>query len=209
MALEEAGAVPQEHRQERDADATSGDGLARVPVAYVIIIFEVLIAVGLVSSLIQIWPAAIEPTVTPNITHALLWWHIRVSGDVNLLLVAVLAGAVGGEIHSIKSTVAYFGSHHLKSRWIPFQLTLPIVGSLLALIFYFVVRGGLTTTIASSGDINAYGIAAISGLTGLFTNQAFAMLKQVFEAIFKPATEGKDPLPNGQPQAPAKPAEGS
>jgi hypothetical protein len=39
-------------------------------------------------------------------------------------------------------------------------------GVALALIFYFVVRGGLFSSSASGNDISPFGVAAISGMVG-------------------------------------------
>lgn len=49
---------------------------------------------------------------------------------------------------------------------------LPIIGALMALLAYVLIRGGLVTTQASSEDVNPYGMAAVAGLVGLFSQQA-------------------------------------
>ena len=69
----------------------------------------------------------------------------------------------------------------------------PIYGALLAHIFYFLVRGGL---IAFSGgsmnipakdpdiDLMRASTAGVSGLVGMFSEQAMTKLKEFFDALF-------------------------
>ena len=69
----------------------------------------------------------------------------------------------------------------------------------LALVFYFVIRGGFLTTSGGARDINPYGIAALAGLVGMFSKQATDKLGEVFGTLFRSAEgEGdakrKDPL---------------
>ena len=61
------------------------------------------------------------------------------------------------------------------------------IGSSLALVMYFALRGGLFATNASAGDVNAYGIAALAGVAGLFSKQATAKLEEIFSTIFRVA----------------------
>jgi hypothetical protein len=63
----------------------------------------------------------------------------------------------------------------------------------LALVFYFVVRGGFLTTSGGAKDINPYGIAALAGLVGMFSKQATDKLSEVFSTLFRAAKgEGDD-----------------
>ena len=63
----------------------------------------------------------------------------------------------------------------------------------LALVFYFVIRGGFLTTSGGAKDINPYGIAALAGLVGMFSKQATDKLSEVFGTLFRAAAgEGDD-----------------
>jgi hypothetical protein len=55
----------------------------------------------------------------------------------------------------------------------------------LALVFYFVIRGGFLTTSSGAKDINPYGIAALAGLVGMFSKQATDKLGEVFSTLFR------------------------
>lgn len=57
----------------------------------------------------------------------------------------------------------------------------------LALVFYFVIRGGFLSTTGGAQDINPYGIAALAGLVGMFSKQATDKLSEVFGTLFRSA----------------------
>jgi len=76
-------------------------------------------------------------------------------------------------------------------------ILLPFVGALLALGFYFLIRGGFFPQ-AKADQGNPTAFAALAFLMGLFTAQAAMKLKQVFETIFSPAPAGA----NAKPQLP-------
>jgi hypothetical protein len=70
----------------------------------------------------------------------------------------------------------------------------PFIGAALALLIYFVIRGGFITGTAlpqesasAASFINPFGIAALAGLAGLFAKQATDKLDEVFSTLFRPA----------------------
>ena len=74
----------------------------------------------------------------------------------------------------------------------------PLIGAALALIFYFVFRGGLmvlsTPPDALKADtINPFGIAGLGSLVGMFSKEASDKLKEVAESVFK-KQKRTDPL---------------
>jgi hypothetical protein len=70
----------------------------------------------------------------------------------------------------------------------------------LALLFYVAIRGGLFAPGNTSGAVNPYGIAGVSGLVGMFSRQATDKLGELFGAMFQTATDAqrKDKLPAPQ-----------
>ena len=75
-------------------------------------------------------------------------------------------------------------------------------GVAMAMLFYFVLRGGLLSAGTSAGDISLFGIAAVSGLVGLFSRQAGDKLEELFNTLFRtdrPREEGDrlgdEPIP--------------
>jgi hypothetical protein len=115
------------------------------------------------------------------------------SFEVRLLLLVLLAGALGSYIHATTSFVDYVGNRKLSANWVWWYLLRPYVGMTLALLFYFVVRGGFISVSAGGEDMNPFGIAALAGLVGMFSKQATDKLSEVFKTLFRAAEgEGDD-----------------
>jgi hypothetical protein len=112
--------------------------------------------------------------------------------EVRLLLLVLLAGAIGSYIHASSSFVDYLGNRTLISSWVWWYLLRPFIGMMLALLFYFVFRGGFITAGVNSGGegaasyINPFGIAALGGLVGMFSKIATDKLNEVFLTLFTP-----------------------
>jgi hypothetical protein len=114
--------------------------------------------------------------------------------DVRLMLIVLFTGALGSFIHAGTSFVDYVGNKRFVSSWTGWYLLRPFIGSSLALLIYFVVRGGFITGTGlpdkaadAATFINPFGIAALAGLAGLFTKQATDKLNEVFTTLFRPA----------------------
>jgi hypothetical protein len=113
--------------------------------------------------------------------------------ETRLLLLVLLVGAIGSYVHSTSSIVDYLGNRTFISSWVWWYLLRPFIGMMLALIFYFVFRGGfITSGVNPSGEeaarfINPFGIAALAGLVGMFSKVASDKLNEVFTTLFRPA----------------------
>jgi hypothetical protein len=123
----------------------------------------------------------------------------RTTFDERLLLLVIVAGILGAFVHGATSLADYIGNNNFNKSWTWFYLLRPGVGMALALVFYFVIRGGFLSTTGGAQDINPYGIAALAGLVGMFSKQATDKLSEVFGTLFRSAPgEGdakrQDPL---------------
>ncbi len=172
----------------------------------------VLTGLGFVTlyMLIAMWPAVVHATVTTasagtgstGATGAsgsaaaaaaatsptdVSWfgWTVSLTTDVALLVLVVLAAALGAFVHGATSFATYAGNRELRPSWIWWYLLRVLIGSALALVFYFAFRGGFLSATSDSGSINPYGVAALSGLVGLFSKQATDKLEEVFETAFQ------------------------
>jgi hypothetical protein len=180
----------------QNPDNFSSVGLKYVGRAWTVVLafLNVALASGLLISLVALWPGSLSVTSSAPLSHVLLGIKLSMSPDTNVMIMAAIAGALGGVLHSLRSMAGYIGARQFKWSWSFYYLSLPFVAAILALIFYFVIRGGLMSPQGVTGDINPYGIAAISGLVGLFTGQAAGMLQKIFETLFAPSPAGADPL---------------
>lgn len=107
--------------------------------------------------------------------------------DERLLMLVIVAGILGAFVHGATSLADYIGNNSFSKSWTWFYLLRPAIGMSLALVFYFVIRGGFLSTTGGAQDINPYGIAALSGLVGMFSKQATDKLGEVFATLFRSA----------------------
>lgn len=156
-------------------------------------VWDVVVLVGvllfltaaLITVLLQAWPPPAAPdggTVKETSTRILIW-TTGLSRDTLLFLVVVSAGGLGALIHVLRSVYEYVGNRRLRRSWMTMYLLEPFVGAALALVVYCVLRGGLTTSVASSEVINPYGVAAVAALVGMFSRQTVDKLRAVFNTL--------------------------
>ncbi|HEV7680933.1 MAG TPA: IPT/TIG domain-containing protein [Pyrinomonadaceae bacterium] len=135
------------------------------------------------------------PTPTPvvslapvtNIPIKFLRWCISTTFDERLIMLVIIAGILGSFVHGATSLADFIGNNNFNKSWTWFYLLRPAIGMALALVFYFVIRGGFLTTSGGAKDINPYGIAALAGLVGMFSKQATDKLGEVFSTLFRAA----------------------
>jgi hypothetical protein len=118
---------------------------------------------------------------------------LATTADVQLLLLVMVAGALGSFLHTATSFADFVGNEKLARSWLWWYLLKPFIGMGLAVIFYLVVRGGFLSAGTEAGKVNIYGIAALAGMSGMFSKQATDKLSEVFATLFqtKPG-EGDD-----------------
>lgn len=108
--------------------------------------------------------------------------------ETKIILLVLLTGALGSYIHAATSFVTYVGNRTMVTSWLWWYILRPFIGMILALIFYFVIRGGILTMDSSDSSVkslNLFGIVAISGLVGMFSKQATDKLREIFDNFFK------------------------
>lgn len=153
-------------------------------------------ALVLVTQLIAIWPAVIDASSTdtpppPIRTAPILFgiWTPTFDRDVVLLLMVLIVGAAAALIGVSRRFLHFSLRDELTKRDAWSYVLRPFQGAILALIVYFTLRGGFLGQDATA-PVNPYGVAAISGLVGLFTRHAVSKLTDVFDTVFgKPREE--------------------
>jgi hypothetical protein len=112
---------------------------------------------------------------------------IEISLEMQLLLLVLCTGAFGSSIYALKSLADYEGEEKLYRSWSLYYLIQPFEGAGVAFLFYVAIRGGfLAGTGADVKSVNQFGMCAIAGLAGAFSDLAFLKLREVFQALFKP-----------------------
>ncbi len=158
-----------------------------MPTRWVVTFGSYLLALNLalVYVLVKMWPGRLPVDEQSEI--AFFWGLVNVKlwVETRYLLIVAVTGALGSYIHLATSFADYLGNRQFYKSWGWWYLLRPFIGTALALLFYFAIRGGLLTANASAKDVSPYGLAAVAGLAGLFSKQAADKLKEVFEALFK------------------------
>lgn len=131
--------------------------------------------------------------------------------DRHMLFLVMLAGALGSLTHTLTSFGDYVGNRELSTNWIWFLVLRIPIGIALAVLFYFIIRGGLlipTVQVQGPGAANAhdttallnpYSIAAFSALAGMFAKQATDKLAAVFDVVFTKKTDREGALGSSKP----------
>ncbi len=155
-------------------------------------VYLIILNISLIYILAKIWPPTIPPPAAGDV--ALFGLSFRIYPETRNLLIAILSGALGSYIHLATSFSDYVGSRRFISSWTWWYVLRPFIGAALAVIVYFTLRAGLVGT--GSDGVNPYGVAAVAGLTGMFSKQATYKLREVFENFFRTQEKDKrsDPL---------------
>jgi hypothetical protein len=141
----------------------------------------------LIYALVAVWPA-VNAAVAQEPDQAdisFFWITYNASPDTALILLVAISSAFGSYIHAATSFGDYVGNRKLYRSWTWWYLLRFWIGISIALIFYFAVRGGFLAADGSTEDLNPYGIAALAGMTGLFSKQASDKLNEVFSTLFR------------------------
>jgi IPT/TIG domain len=121
-------------------------------------------------------------------------WHM-IWGETRLLIIVMLAGFLGSMIYSLRSFFWYTGNRALVWSWLAMYALIPIVGAMMAVVFYLLFRGGLFSPGTTVSDTSPFGFAAISALVGMFTQQSAVKLKTVFETLMAKGEQGSNAAP--------------
>jgi hypothetical protein len=155
-------------------------------------VYLIILTILLLYAILQFWPQ-LPPAIKAQQVK-FLCWRILISNELCLLAVVVFAGALGGQIHALRSFASYVGNRKLKVSWLVRYFLTPFVAASLALVFYFVIRAGFFTENTSAQNMNVYGFAGLAGLVGLFSTMAVSKLRRMAIELLGPLEKEEDPV---------------
>ncbi len=129
-------------------------------------------------------------TAAANVTVVPPGYEECAGKEWGLLLLIALLGAVGGLIHGASSFAVFTGNRQLRVSWIWWYALKPILGALVALVFYLVYRAGFGGNDVGLSTADCMKVGALAGLVGLFSEPATLKLKEIFDTVF---TVKRDP----------------
>lgn len=139
----------------------------------------------LTASLLFYLLASLWPSDQANVRSAtLFYWTVTISSEVRIMWLVVITSALGSYVHTVTSFTLYAGNQNLYEKWLAWYVLRPAISAALALVFYFALRAGLFAGAPADQTVNPFGVAAISGMVGMFSKQATEKLGKVFDTIF-------------------------
>ena len=110
-------------------------------------------------------------------------------GGTRDALVSMLAAGVGSSVSTILAYLEFVRTGFIRV-YVPWYLVRPVLGMLLGLIFFFVLKGGLLAAVpadsaANASDLNHWALAGMGALVGLFSKPALEKLREIFDTLFK------------------------
>jgi len=146
-----------------------------------------LLAAVLTYVFLKLWPPSLDlgPNTGPQTEVLFGWIPVSTLPESRLILLVACAGALGGLIHALRSFSSFSGNRQLVASWTYWYLMRPVSGTLLALVFYLLIRGGfITGAIKEGAGISVAGFVGAAALVGLFSDLALDKLKEVFRTLF-------------------------
>jgi hypothetical protein len=145
---------------------------------------------------ISLWPGSLTNTTSGDAESVITLFGTAVSlkttVDARLLLLVMVTGALGSFVHTATSFSDFVGNQKLSASWVWWYVLRPFIAMALAAIFYVAIRAGFMTGGGQPNTINLFGIAAVSGMVGMFSKQATDKLSEVFDTLFRTAPGGGD-----------------
>ncbi|MEJ3655915.1 hypothetical protein WEH80_23380 [Actinomycetes bacterium KLBMP 9759] len=147
--------------------------------------------------IIWLWPGVAELQAAHDV-H-LLGLVMSVSPEQRILLIVAFCGLLGGSIRLLLRIRNEFSSDRVSALYIPWYFLTPPIGAILAVGFYFVVRGGFFSNTTSAQDVNLFAFAGTGVLVGLFAESAVERLEGAFFGAFtaRPESSSNGAAPNG------------
>lgn len=109
--------------------------------------------------------------------------------EKKMWLIVLLVGALGACLHGLVSLGEFTGNREFNTNWVSWYAMRPFVGGVLALLFFFLTRGGFVGE--ANNETNFYGIIALAGLIGLFSKQALYKLSDIADTLLASNKEKK------------------
>lgn len=154
-------------------------------VSTLLVLFAVGLGTGAAVASIWAWRVAERAAVAKTtVATSFLWLDFRVSRETAIFVLVVAFAALGSVVHISNSLASYLGNGRFSARWTAWYLLRPVIAVALGLVAYVVFRAGFLSSSASTTDVNLFGVAAVAGLTGIFSKQVGDKLQDVVDVVF-------------------------
>jgi len=181
---------------------TDGSGPVAFPQAGTVHVLVWLLAVLTVYGILFI-KVLVPETISEDATF---WLMIMDNKMVLEASVAFLAAGIGSTVSTMFSYLSHASSSaDWKQSYVPWYILRPIQGSVLGVIFYWLVRGGILAVLPAHDtqgghlDLDLNGLAGMCALVGMFSRRAMIKLRETFKVIFATGEEKQQENPDDPP----------
>ena len=139
----------------------------------------------------------IKVLVPETISEDATFWLMIM--DNNMILEASVAFLAAGIGSTVSTMFSYLNHASTNADWkhehVPWYILRPIQGSVLGVIFYWLVRGGILAVLPAHDtqggylDLDLNGLAGMCALVGMFSRRAMIKLRETFKVIFATGEE--------------------
>lgn len=157
----------------------------------ILLVYHIVLGLLSIYMILSVWPDAVPITQNRTIHLVLDLLVLNLNAELTLLFVVVFSGIIGAFVHSIASIAVHRSLKDLGNEWTVWYATRPYVGAGLALSLYFLLRAGFFSFGADPSAINIYGVAGISTIAGMFTNQTTEKLRDMASTLLKSKNTNK------------------
>ena len=103
--------------------------------------------------------------------------------ETQLVLLVLFGGGVGAVLSCLRKSTLHFYKGDLCAEGLPGLYVWPFSGALTALVFYAFIRGGFFSGQSTIAQTSPYSFIAAALLSGMFTHEAVAKLRQLAETL--------------------------
>jgi hypothetical protein len=106
------------------------------------------------------------------------------ASQFNLFIIFIAFGCIGSCVKCLASLARYLGVRKFKPSWAAYYFLHPLIGGLLALIFYLMFKSNITATMASPAPVlDSLGYCALAVLVGMFSDEATKKLEKIAQGL--------------------------
>ena len=185
-----------------EEETPTGEGCEFYPSASTLLVGGWLVAFALVDLLALLaaftppdwWTAGTTPFA--HVLKPLLPGSQANRDQLQDLLVTMFAAGIGSSITAILGYLEHACiKRDFRRSYVPWYFARPLMGMLMGVIFYFVLKGGLLAVLPAdagggaaaqiaTSDLNQFTLAGLGTMVGLFSKNALEKLREVFNTLF-------------------------
>jgi hypothetical protein len=159
--------------------------------ARVVAVYSAAVLVASASLLAALWPSSAADLVPagPRLIRVRLPFYsfgpYSVGPEALLLYIVVLGGIIGAAVFSLYALSTHVSANRdFDQLWTAWYVIRPFLGGGLAVVVYAAVRAGFFAAGTGVSDVSVVGVATISFLVGLFTDNAMSKIHSVADTLF-------------------------